>query len=124
MGSPSSSSSMMKNRIILQKRTMNANVYGELIETWEEVTALRASVEPLVGQEFFGSGDLPQKIAEVDTRIRIRYRKGLNPAEHRIVYGGVVYDLAAVIHDRGRGQTQLMVKATAVQQLDGSTINE
>jgi hypothetical protein len=60
----------------------------------------------------------------VDTRIRIRYRTGLNPAEHRIVHGGIVYDLVSVIQDRPRRQTQLMVKATAVQQPDGSKVNE
>lgn len=118
-----SSSTIMKHRILLQKRAMTENAYGEQVESWQDVTPLNASVEPLVGREFFRGGDLPQKIAEVDTRIRIRYRKGLNPAENRIVYGGVVYDLVAVIPDRERGQTQLMVKATAVQQPDGSTVN-
>ena len=118
-----SSSSSMKHRIFLQKRATTENAYGEQVESWEDVTPLNASVEPLVGREFFRSGDLPQKIAEVDTRIRIRFRKGLNPAEHRIVHGGVVYDLVAVIQDRERRQTQLMVKAKAVQQPDGSTVN-
>ena len=118
-----SSSTTMRHRIILQKRGMTENAYGEQTESWQDVTPLNASVEPLVGREFFKGSDLPQKIAEVDTRIRIRYRKGLNPAEHRIVYGGVVYDLVSVIADRARGQTQLMVKAKAVQQEDGSTVN-
>ena len=119
----SSSSTIMKRRIVLQKRMMTENAYGEMKETWEDVTPLSASVEPLVGREFFRRGDLPQKIAEVDTRIRIRSRKGLNPAEHRIVHGGVVYDLIAVIQDRERRQTQLMVKSTSVQQADGSKVN-
>jgi len=118
-----SSSTTMKHRIILQQRAMVENDYGGPDEDWQDVTPLNASVEPLVGREFFRGGDLPQKIAEVDTRIRIRYRKGLNPAEHRIVYGGVVYDLVAIIQDRARRQTQLMVKASAVQQPDGSTVN-
>lgn len=118
-----SSSTIMRHRIILQKRATTESTYGEQVESWEDVTPLNASVEPLVGREFFRSGDLPQKIAEVDTRIRIRFRKGLNPAEHRILYGGVVYDLVAVIPDRERRQTQLMVKATAVQQPDGSKVN-
>lgn len=115
----------MRQRIILQKRVVIKNGPGRREESWEDVIPINASVEPLVGREFFrsGSGALPQKQAEVDTRIRIRTRKGLNPAEHRIVYGGVVYDLVAVIQDRERGQTQLMVKATAVQQPDGSSVN-
>jgi SPP1 family predicted phage head-tail adaptor len=103
---------------------MTENTYGEQVESWQDVAALRCSVEPLKGREFFRGGGLPQKVAEVDTRIRIRYRRGLNPAEHRILYGGVVYDLVAVIQDRGHGQTQLMVRASAVQQPDGSTVND
>ena len=118
-----SSSTIMRHRIILQKRATTESTYGEQVESWEDVTPLNASVEPLVGREFFRGSDLPQKIAEVDTRIRIRYRKGLNPAENRIVHGGVVHDILAVIQDRTRGQTQLMVKATAVEQPDGSKVN-
>lgn len=119
------SSSTMRQRIMLQQRVVSKIGPGRREESWEDVTPINASVEPLVGREFFrgGSGALPQVQAEVDTRIRIRYRKGLNPAEHRIVHGGVVYDLVAVIQDRERRQTQLMVKAKAVRQPDGSTIN-
>lgn len=120
-----SSSTIMRQRIILQQRVVSKIGPGRREESWEDVTPINASVEPLVGREFFrgGSGALPQVQAEVDTRIRIRYRKGLNPAEHRVVHGGVVYDLVAVIQDRERRQTQLMVKAKAVRQPDGSTVN-
>lgn len=120
-----SSSTIMRQRIILQQRVVSKIGPGRREESWEDVTPINASVEPLVGREFFrgGSGAPPQVQAEVDTRIRIRYRKGLNPAEHRVVHGGVVYDLVAVIQDRERRQTQLMVKAKAVRQPDGSTVN-
>ena len=118
-----SSSSTMRQRITLQERVSTVNDYGEAVESWQDVTGLCASFEPLVGREFFRANDLPQKQAQIDARIRIRYRKGLNPARHRIIYDGIVHDLIAVIQDRPRRQTQLMVKATAVQQPDGSTIN-
>jgi SPP1 family predicted phage head-tail adaptor len=113
----------MRQRIILQERVQVESDYGELVDTWQDVGGLNGSVEPLKGQEFFKGNDLPQKVAQVDTRIRIRYRKGLDPATHRIIHGGIVHDLIAVIHDRRRGQTQLMVKAVAVQQPDGGTVN-
>lgn len=113
----------MRNRVTLQERVLTENAYGEQEETWNDVLTLCASFEPLKGQEFFKSGDLPQTVAEVDARVRIRYRKGLDPARHRIVFDGVVHDLVAVIADRGRGQTQLMVKAVSVQQSDGSRVN-
>jgi SPP1 family predicted phage head-tail adaptor len=114
----------MRQRIILQERVIApAPPYGEPVESWQDVTPLNASVEPLKGQEFFKGSDVPQKVAEVDTRMRIRYRKGMDPAKHRIVYDGIVHDLVAVIHDRRHNQTQLMVKAIAVQQADGGKVN-
>ncbi len=119
----SSSSSTMRQRITLQERVLTENAFGEAVESWQDVTPLNASVEPLVGRELFRSGGLPQKIAQADSRIRIRRRKGLNPAIHRIVYDGVIYDLLYPLDDRERGQTQLFVRASAVQQPDGSKVN-
>ena len=113
----------MRGLVTLQERVLTENPYGEAVESWQDVTDMCCSMEPLKGQEFFKGSDLPQKVAEIDSRIRIRYRRGLDPANHRIVYDGVVYDLVAVIPDRNRRQTQLMVKATAVQQPDGGAIN-
>ena len=118
-----SSSSTMRQRVILQERVLTENPYGEGVDSWRDVTGMNASFEPLVGREFFRASDLPQKLAQIDARIRIRYRRGLDPAKHRIIYDGIVHDLVAVIQDRPRRQTQLMVKATAVQQPDGSKVN-
>ena len=121
-------SSLLRHKVTLQRRIfVGEDDYGRPIPQWKDVTELRCSMEPLKGREFFGgmnAGNLPQRIAEIESRIRIRYRRGLDPAEHRIVYGGVIYDLVAVIPDRKRGQTQLMVRASAVQQPEGGSINE
>lgn len=118
----------LSNRITLQRRTLVETSSGETIETWEDAGELRASVEPLKGKEFFGTRsdrDMPQISASIDARIRIRYRQGISPAEHRIVHGGIIYDLTAVIHDRRQKprQTQLMVTAASTQQTDGSGVN-
>lgn len=127
---PNSASSIMKNKVMLQRRILAVNDYGETVEQWEDVTPLNASFEPLRGQEFFKSqaffgsfGHFPQKQANVDARIRIRYRKGLNPAENRIVYGGGNYNILSIIHNRKIRETQLMVAAKAVLQNDFSTVN-
>lgn len=119
----SDNSSIMRNRIQLQSRIFNKNEYGEAIETWEDGPILASSFEALRGSEFFRRGDLPQHIAEIDARIRIRFRRGLNPADNRVVYAGVVYDIQAILPDRSRNQMQLMVKARATGQPDGSKVN-
>lgn len=117
-------SSIMRQKITLQQRVMTENAFGEMVESWGTVMFLNASVEPLTGREFFRANDLPQKVAEVDTRIRIRRRKGLDPAIHRLVHGDVIYDLVAAITPQDREQTHLMVKSRSVQQPDGSKVND
>lgn len=116
-------SSILRHRIILQQRVLTESHSGDTVEAWEDVGTLRASVEPLKGQEFFRGTEMPQNVAQVDARIRVRYRQGFDPAKHRVVHGGVIYQLVAVIPDRNRAQTQLMVRAIAAQQPDGSKVN-
>lgn len=120
-----SNSSRMRQRITLQRRTLGPDEYGDMGEpVWADEVVLAGSFEPLVGREFWSNSSIPQKDAQADARIRIWLRKGINPAEHRVVYGGIIYDIIAPpIYDRERRQTQLMVKARATGQPDGSTVN-
>lgn len=116
-------SSILRHRIILQRRVLTESPSGDTVDTWEDAGTLRASVEPLKGQEFFRGTEMPQRVAQVDVRIRVRYRQGFDPAKHRVVHGGIIYQLVAVIPDRNRAQTQLMVRSIATQQPDGSKVN-
>ena len=124
---PKIASSIMRQKITLQERTLTANDYGEMVESWADEAVLCGSFEPLKGQEYFSASQdrqrLPMTVAQVDARIRIRERAGINPADNRVCHGEVVYDIVAVIQDRERRQTQLMVRASALQQPDGSTVN-
>ena len=120
-------SSIMRQRITLQARTLTRNEYGEEVPSWADVVVMCGSFEPLRGSEYFAAGaekeKLPQEVARIDARIRIRERQGINPAENRVIHGGIVYDIVSVIQDRERRQTQLMVAARSVEQPDGSRIN-
>ena len=124
---PKSASSIMRQKITLQERTLVENDYGEMTEKWDDAVVLCGSFEPLKGQEYFSASQdkqrLPMTVAQIDARIRIRERRGVNPADNRVCHGGVVYDIVSVIQDRERRQTQLMVRASALQQTDGSTVN-
>ena len=116
--------SIMRQRIVLQKRTMTLGAFNEPLETWTEEDVMPGSFEPLTGREFWSNSGLPQKDAQADARIRVRLRKGIDPAEHKIVYAGIVYDIVAPpTYDRERRQTHLMVKAMAKQQPNGSKVN-
>ena len=121
-------SSLLKHKAVLQRRIfVGEDEYCMPIPDWEDVTVLRCSFEHLKGREFFagmGNNGVPQRIAEVEARVRIRERKGLDPANHRLVFGGVNYNIVAIIPDYNRRQTQLMVKAIASDQDDGASVNE
>ena len=113
----------LRHRITLMNRMAGRDGYGGPKETWEDGPEIWASVEPLKGAEFFSRGQLPQVEASVDARIRIRRRNGLSPAELRVRHGRTVYDVLAVIQDTRNIETQLMVKARALDQGPGEAVN-
>lgn len=63
---------------------------GELDEVWVDVAQVWASVEPLVGREFY---EAQQIQSSVTAKIRIRWRPGVD-AGMRIVHQGKIYNLA------------------------------
>jgi len=87
-----------------------------------------ASVEPIKGGEYWLQGRparvaLPQTEATVDARIRIRRRNGLDPASLRVRHGRTVYDVVNVLQDTRNIETQLMVRARALDQGPGEAVN-
>lgn len=115
--------SLYRHRVVIQELTIEQDVFGGPVETWTDGPALFASVEPLRGKEFYAWYSIPQAEASVDARIRIRFRTGLNPGQHRVIHGPTVYDLVAVIQDVDHQQTQLMVRARKMGQGPGQEVN-
>ena len=120
----------LRHRIVLMTRGTGRDAYGGAKETWEDGQEIWASVEPIKGTEFWLQGRssrsasfLPQVEASVDARIRIRRRNGLSPAELRVRHDRTVYDVLAVIQDTRNIETQLMVKARALDQGPGEAVN-
>ena len=114
----------MRHRVTIQKRTLVPDgPYGETKEVWEDDVTIWASLEPLKGTEYFNAQDVAQRVAAVEARMCIRPRAGLNPAENRVVHKGLTYDIVSILGDNWDKDMQLMVKAAALAQTDGSTIN-
>lgn len=107
----------------MQARVLEQNQYGEAVESWLDGPTLCASFEPLKGGEYWKGQNMPQTAAQVEARIRIRFRNGISPSDNRVKHGGIIYDVKSVLHDRKRRETQLMVTAWAEQQQDGSKVN-
>lgn len=95
----------LRRRVTIQQNpSPTQDTFGAEEESWSDVDTVWAAVEPLSGREFM---DGKQLKAAVDTRIRIRYRSGLD-SEMRVVWGSHIYDVKAVVPDERNRETHLM----------------
>lgn len=89
----------LRHRVSLQERILTQDSDGNPITAWEEVSAPWASVEPLSAREFIAA---QAQQSAVTTRIRIRYRDGVN-AQMRVVHRGRTYNIQGVLPDPDSG---------------------
>lgn len=114
----------LRHRITIQRLDWSGvNSYGEKVPVWVAEATIWASVAPLKGNEFFSQSNLPQSEAQVEARIRIRSRKGLDPALIRVKHESTIYDVLAIIQDIKNYETQLMVRARALDQGPDEAVN-
>lgn len=100
-------SGRLRSKVTLQSRAETKNSFGEVDNTWSDITTVRASIEPLMGREFHAASG---EHSEVTTRIRIRYSgavgdlRAYDRAVDRSVTPEIVYDIHAVQcpHDEHR----------------------
>lgn len=86
----------LRHRVTIQQKAVSQDAIGGQVETWSTVTTVWAAVEPLAGRDYMEGKRL---VAEVSTRVRMRYRAGVVP-EMRVVYGTHTYDVVSVIDFR------------------------
>jgi SPP1 family predicted phage head-tail adaptor len=99
----------LRQRIRIEKKhePVAQGSFGEQSPAWDLVAEVWASPEAMRGQEYLESRRLQ---ADVDWRIRIRYREGITPAM-RVVYGEKVFNIISVIDVKERHrEMQLMCK--------------
>lgn len=83
----------LRHTITIQSKTITTDTFGGTVETWSDVASVAASVEPLQGRELASAQTVN---AETTTRITIRYRAGVIPA-NRITFEGKFYNITSVI---------------------------
>ena len=71
---------------------------GEIIPGWTTVARVWAEVVDLSGREFW---DSQQVQSEISTRVRIRYRDGIEPTM-RVIHGDRTLEIQAVLDPDGR----------------------
>ncbi|GAE27024.1 head-tail adaptor [Halalkalibacter wakoensis JCM 9140] len=82
---------------------------GQPSDNWQEVTTLWAAIEPLRGRDYESAR---QMVAEVTTRIRIRYREGIDRTMKAIhIQSGTEFDILHVLHPKfAKKELQLLSK--------------
>lgn len=90
--------SRLRHRITVQKLTESRGSVGEVLETWADYATTRASVEPLIGREYYQA---MQEQTENKVKFRVRYSAALNsinPRDYRISWDNNTYDIEAKIN--------------------------
>lgn len=81
--------------------------WGQPTDDWVEVMKLWAAIEPLRGQDRAAAAQIT---ADVTTRIRIRFREGIDRSMI-VSYKGTEFDILYIIHPEfNRRELQLMCK--------------
>ncbi|ASJ54206.1 hypothetical protein BP422_12000 [Brevibacillus formosus] len=97
----------LNKRITIRKQTWIENSMKEKKQTWIDYATVWAAIEPLRGQESL----VAQKSeSTVTTRIRIRFREGIEPSM-MIDYRGISFEIMYIIHPEfNKRELQLMCK--------------
>ena len=88
----------LNQRVTIERLTETVDKYGDSTSEWVTLATVWAAVEPLVGREYMAA---LQVQASVTTRIRMRYRPGVTPAD-RVTHEGHTYGIESVIDVRSQ----------------------
>ncbi|GHB30484.1 phage head closure protein [Salinicola rhizosphaerae] len=94
----------LRHRVRLESKQLTQNPQtGAMVESWQPVATVWASIEPLSAREFIAAG---AEQSSVTTRIVIRYREGVT-AQMRAVSRGKTYNIEGVLPDPRSGREYL-----------------
>lgn len=84
----------LRHWITIQHRTDTRDSYGEPIPAWTTYDQVWASIEPIVGREYFASKETRSQSTH---RVRIRYRSGVT-TKMRIYWDSRYFDIESVLN--------------------------
>ena len=82
----------LRHYITIEQSTESFDANGELVNTWADYVSLWASIEPLVGREYFTA---KQFSAETTGKLRMRYFAGIT-AKMRIKFGTRYFNITGI----------------------------
>lgn len=83
----------LDQRVTVERLQQGQDELGQPVTTWAPLYTVWAAVEPLSGREYIAAS---AALSEVTTRIRLRYRPGITPAD-RVNHEGTLYGITSVI---------------------------
>jgi SPP1 family predicted phage head-tail adaptor len=86
----------LRHRLVIESNSPTKNSLNETVDSWSTFATVWSAIEPLAGNERFLT-QLSGDYSELTTRIRIRYRDGINNGM-RATHRGNIYDIEAVIN--------------------------
>jgi SPP1 family predicted phage head-tail adaptor len=97
----------LRHRIKIQKLEKNQDTFGQPVESWPDVATVWASVEPLVGRQFFEAETITHELTH---KIKLRYRQGVTPSM-RVKFGDRYFQIVSIINYQERNrELQLMCR--------------
>ena len=103
---------LLRNEIIIQQRTAGSpqqTATGAPSESWTTYATVRASIDPVLGREFFAAEQIQSNIS---AKIRIRYQSGVTDGVTtlmRVNHDGVIYNIEAVINVNNRNRELILM---------------
>ena len=104
----------MRYRIEIQEYKAVKDKAGFATKAWTTIAIVWADIEPVSGSEQLKAAET---MAEVTSRIYIRYREGLTTLM-RIVWNSHAYDIQSVLGTRKSGMLTILAK----EVLDGKAV--
>ena len=95
----------LRNYITIQQPTETHDANLELILTWSTFTQCWASIEPLIGREYWSARQI---LSEISGKIRMRYINGIT-TKMKVIDGSKSYDIEAVIDFENRHEELILL---------------
>jgi SPP1 family predicted phage head-tail adaptor len=95
----------MRHRITLETPAETQTPDGSVTRTWAPFATVWASVEPLLGREWF---DAQREQADVSHRVRMRFLAGVSH-NMRVMLGSRVFEIESVINAGERNRELVLM---------------
>lgn len=95
----------LNKRVVIQSVTETRDSKGGITQTWATFSTVWASVEPLVGKEYFSS---KQVNAETSIKIRIRYLTNVT-SKMRVKFGSRIFEIVSPPIDIREGNREIVL---------------